>query len=143
MSRIPNIGLNTPDPQSRRGPTDLRNFDMSHFLDLMIAELQNQDPLNPMDNSEMLRQISQIREISATNQLTETLQSVLHGQRLTTAGALIGKEIDALGDDQRNIRGVVDRVSIQRDPNDEAKQTLRVHVGGTSVSLENIREIVG
>ncbi len=47
--------------------------------------MQNQDPMNPMDNSQMLQQISQIREIGSTNQLTETLTSFATGQGLTMA----------------------------------------------------------
>ena len=38
------------------------DIDIDEFLALMIAELQNQDPLDPMDNSEMVQQIGQIRE---------------------------------------------------------------------------------
>lgn len=139
MTRIPSVGL-SPTNQSSRGPADLRDLDINHFLNLMITELQNQDPLNPMDNSELLQQLSQIREISATNKLTETLQSVLNGQQLTTASALIGKKITALSDDKRNVEGTVDRVSVELDEND--KQTLRVHIGGQKVRLKNIREIV-
>ena len=45
----------------------------------MITELQNQDPLNPMDNTQMLEQINQIRQIGATDKLTSTLDSVLLG----------------------------------------------------------------
>jgi flagellar hook assembly protein FlgD len=40
-----------------------------------------------MENSELVQQISQIREISATNQLTDTLTSVLMGQNTATASS--------------------------------------------------------
>ena len=44
------------------GATDsFTDIDIDEFLALMIAELQNQDPLDPMDNSEMVQQIGQIR----------------------------------------------------------------------------------
>jgi len=139
MTRIPNIG-NSPANGAVRGPTDLRDLDMNHFLDLMITELQNQDPLNPVDNSQLLQQLSQIREISATNELTDTLESVLSGQQLSTASTLIGKKINALSDDDKNVQGVVDRVSVALD--DEEKQILRVHIGNDSIELKNIREIL-
>jgi len=38
---------------------------MNTFLKLMITELQQQDPLNPMDNKDMLNQIAQIRAVGA------------------------------------------------------------------------------
>ena len=88
------------------------DLQMEDFLKLMIAELQNQDPLNPMDNSELVGQISQMREITATDKMTETLDSVLLGQNISSATNLIGAEIDAISDDQQRITGVVERVSV-------------------------------
>jgi flagellar hook assembly protein FlgD len=85
---------------------------MEDFLKLMIAELQNQDPLNPMDNSELVGQISQMREITATDKMTETLDTVLLGQNISSATNLIGAEIDAISDDQQKVSGVVERVSV-------------------------------
>lgn len=141
MSRIPSLSAASPSPAPNSSTNDLRNVDVTQFLNLLIAELQNQDPLNPMENSEMIQQISQIREISATNQLSDTLSSVLLGQNLSTASGLIGKRVDALADDRTNIQGIVDRVTIENDQNDETKQTIRVHVGDKKIDVKNIRAI--
>lgn len=141
MTRAPsNVGAETTPVQ--RGPRDLRDVDLDQFLQLLIAEMQNQDPLDPMDNSEILQQISQIREISATDQLSDTLQAVLTGQNLTTASSLIGKQVTALSDDAENINGIVDRVSVETSPDDDSQRILRVHVGEHRIELKNIREIV-
>ena len=70
---------------------------MDDFLDLMIAELQNQDPLNPLENDELIAQISQIREVGATEDLTNTLNAVLLGQNISSATSLIGADVVALG----------------------------------------------
>lgn len=121
---------------------DLRDVDMDQFLKLLIAELQNQDPLNPMDNAAMLEQIGQIREIGATNKLTDTLDSVLLGQNLTTASSLIGRQVKALTDDAKDITGKVDRVSVETSGKDNETRTLKLHVGEHVVALKNIREIV-
>ena len=140
MTRAPsNVGAQTTPAQ--QGPRDLRDVDLDQFLQLLIAEMQNQDPLDPMDNSEILQQISQIREISATDQLSDTLQSVLTGQNLTTASSLIGKQITALTDDAQNITGIVDRVSVETGE-DDSQRILRVHVQEHRIELKNIREIV-
>ncbi len=141
MSRISAAGGIT-GPSTGRNAGDLRELDLNQFLQLMVTELQNQDPLDPMDNSEILAQISQIRAISATDQLSETLDSVLLGQNLATASGLIGKRINALSDGADQVDGVVDRVTVLVDENDEASRSIRVHVGEHSVRLENIREIL-
>lgn len=143
MSQVPATGAGLPTAAGeKRGAKDLRDLELGQFLQLMITELQNQDPLDPMDNSEILQQISQIREISSTDSLSETLQSVLTGQNLATASGLIGKQVSALNDSLENVEGVVDRVSVEVDDEDNSKRTLRVHIGPHSIDLNNVREIV-
>jgi flagellar basal-body rod modification protein FlgD len=141
MSRI-GTTLPTPaptDPATK--PRKLEDLDIDEFLKLMITELTNQDPLNPMDNAQLVEQIGQIRNISATNKLSQTLDSVLTGQSLTTASSLIGKRVTALNDQNQNVAGVVDRVSVEVDPKDSSKRTFRVHIGNDRVELKNVREI--
>ena len=143
MSQIPSFGAFPPPADSSNSPqaSAVQDLDLDQFLRLMIAELQNQDPLDPLDNSEMLQQITQIREIGASDKLSETLAAVLTGQNLTTASALIGKDVAALTDDLENIQGKVERVSIEVD--DDENRTIRVHVGDQRIELNNVREIVG
>ena len=90
----------------------IENLDLDVFLTLMLEELQNQDPLDPMDNDQLLNQIGQIREISANDKLTETLDSVLLGQNVSTAANLIGTEVEALTDRGQRVVGAVQQVSI-------------------------------
>ena len=48
----------------------------NQFMKLLVTQLQNQDPLNPMDNSQMTSQIAQINTVSGINQLNTTLQAL-------------------------------------------------------------------
>jgi flagellar basal-body rod modification protein FlgD len=141
MTQIPNVSGAGATSGASNKPRDLRDLDVEHFLKLMIAEMQNQDPLSPMDNSQMIAQINQLREISATDKLTDTLDAVLLGQNLTTASSLIGKQVSALTDDARDVKGTVDRVSVDTSSSTGAR-TLRVHIGNDKINLKNIREIV-
>ncbi len=111
MSRIPANSASTNTATSNL-PRSINDLDLSTFLDLMIAELQNQDPLNPLDNKDMLAQISQLREVGATDQLTKTLNSVLLGQNIASATNLIGADISALSTSGENVEGSVRRVEI-------------------------------
>ena len=142
MTSIPGVG--TPNPSSSGGITgnDLSDVDLDEFLGLLITELQNQDPLNPMDNAQMLSQISQIREIGSTNQLTETLSTLAVGQELSMASNLIGKQVAALDTNAETVEGVVDRVSVQTDAEDPSIRKVSVHIGSSIVDITNIREIV-
>jgi len=134
-------GLGTNSTSGKDQPHDLKDLDIDQFLQLMITELTNQDPLNPMDNTQLVQQIGEIRQISATTQLSETLLSVQAGQSLTTASSLIGKKVTALTDDQQNISGKVDKVTVDVDPKNADKRTYNVHIGDKSVALKNVREV--
>ncbi len=132
---------NSPTDTTKK-PKDLKDLDINQFLQIMIAELTNQDPLNPMDNNELVQQIGSIRNIAATDKLSSSLELVQSGQSLTTASSLIGKNIKALTDDNENIEGVVERVSIEVDEDNNDKRTYRVHVDGKDIDLRNVREVL-
>ena len=132
-------GAISSTPPAATGAQDrndaLRDLDMDQFLKLMITELQNQDPLNPLENAEILQQISQIREIGATGRLTETLESVLLGQNLTSATSMIGKTVKAMSDDAKEVSGLVDRVTV-------TDGEPRLHIGDKAVRLKNVKEVL-
>lgn len=121
------------------GYNDLGTAD---FLKLLIQELQNQDPLNPMDNAQMLTQLSQIREIGSTNKLTATLSTLAVGQELSMASSMIGKTVKALDSNAKDVEGTVSRVSVQTDNDDPNIRKVSVHVGDSIVDIKNIREIL-
>jgi flagellar basal-body rod modification protein FlgD len=104
-------GSSSTQGSNQRGDR-MNDLDTDAFLKLMIAEMQNQDPLDPMDNTKMLEQISQIRSISSNDKLANTLDSVLLGQNISSANSLIGKEVQALSTENKNITGVVTRATI-------------------------------
>lgn len=134
----PFTGASSPTPTTGN---NLNNVDVSQFLNLMIAELQNQDPMNPMDNTQMVQQVSQIQQIGATNKLSNTLAALQLGQNLSTASSLIGKQVTALSDDGSDIQGVVDRVTVEVDSADSSKTSLKGHIGDSSFDLGNVRQV--
>jgi flagellar hook assembly protein FlgD len=110
MSQINTIANSLTGNQSAGNA--IKDLDVDSFLKLMIAELQNQDPLNPMENDQMLAQIGQMREIAASDKLSETLDSVLLGQNISSATNLIGAEIDAISNDNQRVTGEVKSIAI-------------------------------
>lgn len=120
----------------------LNDVDVSQFLNLMITELQNQDPLNPTDNAALMQQVGQLRSISANDTLIKTLTSFSTTQELTTASGLIGKKVKGLDSDAQEVNGAVSSVSVKIDEKDRNKRQVQVHVGAQIVDMKNIREIV-
>ncbi len=82
--------------QNIAGTKDLLADTQERFLTLLITQLQNQDPLSPMDNDQITSQVAQLSTVTGINQLNETLLA-LSGQldvsQSMQAANLIGKEI--------------------------------------------------
>lgn len=142
MSSIPGVGPASNKSSSGASGNALGDVDIDQFLGLLITEMQNQDPLNPMDNGQMLTQLSQIREIGSTNKLTQTLTNLAVGQELSMASSMIGKTVKALDGDAKDIEGKVTSVSVQTDSEDPNIRKVSVHVGDATVDIKNIREII-
>ena len=111
------------------------SLDTDAFLKLLIAELSNQDPMEPMTNSEIVQQISQIREIASNDKLSDTLDVVLTGQNMASAASMLGKMVWGISDEGEQIAGLVNGVEILDD-------APKLHVGDETISLKNIAGIL-
>jgi flagellar basal-body rod modification protein FlgD len=56
--------------------SDSVKADTDKFMTLLVTQLQNQDPLNPMDNSQMTSQLAQLQTVTGVNKLNDTLESL-------------------------------------------------------------------
>jgi flagellar basal-body rod modification protein FlgD len=107
---------------------------MSDFIKMMTAELQNQDPMNPMSNTDMLSQIGQIRSITSNDKLTSSIEALTLGQALSTASSLIGKKITGVDQSDNQVTGTVDKITIE-----DGLTTL--HIGSSKITVDSINSI--
>jgi flagellar basal-body rod modification protein FlgD len=80
------------DTKSKSTSEEIQN----RFLTLLVAQLENQDPLNPMENTELTSQLSQMSTVQGIEQLNTTLDSLvanLADTQALQASALIGKTV--------------------------------------------------
>ena len=66
------------------------------FLKLLIAQMQNQDPMNPLDNAQMTSQIAQINTVTGIQQLNQTMQSMatqFNSLQVMQGTSLIGRHV--------------------------------------------------
>ncbi len=73
----------------------VKSLSSEDFFRLLVAELQQQDPLEPNKTSDMITQVSQIRGIELSKNLTDTLDSLAKQQRLAGTTDMIGKLVKA------------------------------------------------
>lgn len=72
----------------------------NQFLTLLVTQMQNQDPLNPMDNSQITSQLAQLSTVNGINNLNTTmnsLSSALLSNQVLQSASLIGKTVMADG----------------------------------------------
>jgi flagellar basal-body rod modification protein FlgD len=104
---------------------------MQDFLNLLVAQITNQDAMNPMDNTEFIAQMAQFSTLQAMTDLTEM---ALQGQ----ATSLIGKNVvvaDYKGNGELTIdEGIVQRVTLHGGK-------TKLYVNDMEYEYSNIMEI--
>ncbi len=113
------------------------SLDSQDFFKLLIAQLTNQDPLEPMDNQDLLNQISSIRDIELSTGLTESLQSVVGQQRFASASSMIGNYVRSLpGEDGLVRQGIVVGVRFEGDGTPQLQLA-----DGTELAIDQVASV--
>ena len=63
------------------------------FIQLLVAQLQNQDPLEPVDSQSFITQLSQLQTVQGLTELNASFAEMLRLQTLTQGADLIGKTV--------------------------------------------------
>lgn len=130
----PSMGGTSSAPSGNFSTGGPASLGMQQFFQLLVAQLQNQDPLQPMDNTQFITQMAQFSSLESLQSIQSSLESEAGGQLLGEAMSLIGKQVTAQTSSGTPITGVVSGVQIQG--ND-----VLLQVGNTTVGLPDIQEI--
>jgi len=94
----------------------------TNYLNLLITQLQNQNPLDPMDNSQMAMNLAQLSELSQLETMSDSFAKTLTIQQVDQANSMLGKEVAYYVDGESDPRyGVVSAVQL-----DKGQPTLQV-----------------
>lgn len=90
--------------------------DQDKFMKLLVTQLQNQDPLNPMDNAAMTSQLAQLSTVTGINKVNATLESLRSDITTSQSSAainLIGKGVlvEGKGIELNAVTGEDDKVT--------------------------------
>lgn len=112
------------------------------FLKLLLAQLQNQDPLAPMDDTQMMAQLVQFSTLESMQNIDKQMSTMLSVEQLGQAKALIGKEVTGIiavttGNETtfETITGVVDSVKM-------VDGASVLSIGGKSMKLSDVIGVV-
>lgn len=114
--------------------TGFNAINAESFMQLLITQLQNQDPSEPVGNEELLNQLALMRNIQSNVELIDSMKAITSGQQLSTAASFIGKRVSGVGA-QGAVDGVVDRVMLKGG-------TVYVAVGDAELKSSQIESVV-
>ena len=83
----------TSSTSSAAASAATQGLSYNDFLTLLMAELQNQDPTQPMDPAQMVSQLATVSEVGQAVQTNTTLASLLTATSLSQAEQLVGQTI--------------------------------------------------
>ena len=83
------------------------NLNTTDFINLMMTQLENQDPLNRTSSDELMSQMSQIGQLQSTSQLQTTMQQLTAQSQIGSASSLIGKQVSGLDVNSNQVSGIV------------------------------------
>ncbi len=108
--------------------------DKEMFLNLMVAQLRYQDPLNPTDSGQFMAQNAQFTALEKMQDVADRTSALLSAQISFGAAGMVGKNVTYLAADGSTVSGVVGSVTY------DASGPL-LQVGGKGVTLAQVSSI--
>jgi flagellar basal-body rod modification protein FlgD len=88
-------------------------FGSSDFMMMLLAQLKNQNPLEPMDDSQMMSQMAQLNSLSELQAINDASSQAAKSSEMGYASSLIGKNIFAMDEDGDLAQGIVDGFTLE------------------------------
>jgi flagellar basal-body rod modification protein FlgD len=127
---IAGLGLDTGRAY-RKDTSGPNAFGSDAFMQLMLAQLRNQNPMDPVQDKEFMGQLTQMNSLQELQKMTSLMQGLVKSNGLSDAAALIGKTVDAHLADGTTQTGVVSGVTMHG-------ADAVVHLGATTVPFTSI-----
>ncbi|HET7412804.1 MAG TPA: flagellar hook assembly protein FlgD [Pararhizobium sp.] len=88
------------------------NVDYNTFLKLLIAQMKNQDPTDPMDATQQVAQLATFSQVEQTIQVNKNLENLIASSALSQAGSVIGRTLTSA---DGSTTGTVEQVRVNSD----------------------------
>jgi flagellar basal-body rod modification protein FlgD len=115
-------------------PLPTQMLSQQDFLNLLVAQMTSQDPLNPMNSQDMLSQMVQFSTLNANTTMQTALGQMQTGQEVTQAEDLMGRQVTVQVDSSTTAQGVVTGV-------DTSGSAPAIIVNGQSYDLSQVLSV--
>ncbi len=106
------------------------------FLQLLVVQLQNQDPLDPVKNEDFIAQLAQFNSLEQMINLNENFEAMNEMQAITNASNMIGKVVAWTDSDGNTQYGQVTQVGMQ-----DGTPYLLIGDGSYAITIDEITAI--
>lgn len=110
-----------------------------NYMKLLVTQLQNQNPLEPMDNKDMSAQLAQFSQLEQLESMNGSFGRVLDSVQRSYASSLIGKDVSfnaaAADGSGETLTGTVEEVAMDRSGN------ISLLVGDYAVDLADVTAV--
>jgi flagellar basal-body rod modification protein FlgD len=110
------------------------SMDKDTFLQLLVAQLRYQDPMNPTDSTQFLSQSAQFTALEKMEAVADQTAQAVQAQMAFGASSLVGRTVTYTDADGRSVTGTVDAVQFKTDG-------PVLDVGGTEVALGAVQTV--
>ena len=137
VSAISGAGNTTStDAASSTSNTKSNAYDLGEdaFLTLLLAQLENQDPLNPMEDADFIAQLAQFQSLSELTNIGDSLEDMMASQKLAQGSNLIGHTVSGQLVSGKVVTGVVQGLYM-------TDGDVVLDVDGTALPLDSVTYI--
>ncbi|MEM9414067.1 MAG: flagellar hook capping FlgD N-terminal domain-containing protein [Planctomycetota bacterium] len=126
---------NTQNAQPNQARNAYADLNSGEFLEIILSELTNQDPLAPNDTGAILEQLSSLRNIESQATLETKFEALVTQNAISTSANMIGKFVEGLNAANNTVAGVVSSLVIE-----EGKPVLRLS-DGSSLDADRVLQV--
>lgn len=105
------------------------------FMQLLVTQLKNQDPLSPVEQQDFIGQLAQFSTLESVESLNANFSDLLKVQELTQGAELLGKNVEFSTLDGSVDQGTVQAVRVEN-------QRIILEVDGNEVSINDVQRVV-
>ena len=116
----------------------------TEFLQLLVQEMTNQDPLKPADNTQFIAQLAQFSSLEQMQNLNTSFGSMQTAFQEAQARGLLGVTVKAVNSNTgAEVDGTVDQVVLNSTTASDGTQqtTVQVDINGTKVNLSDVTSV--
>lgn len=143
---IININANTSAAFNQRPDNNKNQLGQQQFLQLLVAQMRHQDPINPLDGAEFAAQLAQFNSVEQLINVNNGLKELQSGQDLMSASltnsmaaSLTGKEVKALSNEIHLASGESSKITFDLYSSAEEVEVIIKSASGSEIRRETLQ----